>query len=141
MPMRLGQWQIPGIWLIWDRQQRCSATALSYTMSFVRHGNNLEFIKIHAERECRNCNLAGRVPNKQPTRFATAVSGSLRLEHRQILAFHDRRWIPFAGERIGLWAVEAHGQLRLEFMGGLSYTTIIELAELLAHRRGSALDR
>jgi hypothetical protein len=29
----------------------------------------------------------------------------------------------------------------LEFMDGLSYTTIIELAEPLARRRGSALDR
>ena len=32
-------------------------------------------------------------------------------------------------------------RLRLEFMDGLSYTTIIELAESLARRRGSALDR
>jgi hypothetical protein len=32
-------------------------------------------------------------------------------------------------------------RLRLEFMNGLDYTTIIELAEPLAGRRGSALDR
>ena len=32
-------------------------------------------------------------------------------------------------------------RLPLEFMDGLSYTTIIELAEPLARRRGSALDR
>ena len=32
-------------------------------------------------------------------------------------------------------------RLALEFMDGLDYTTIIELAELLARRRGSALDR
>jgi hypothetical protein len=32
-------------------------------------------------------------------------------------------------------------RLRLEFMNGLSYTTIIEPAEPLARRRGSALDR
>ena len=32
-------------------------------------------------------------------------------------------------------------RLRLEFMDGLSYTTIIEFAEPLAGRRGSALDR
>ena len=32
-------------------------------------------------------------------------------------------------------------RLRLEFMDGLSYTTIIEFAEPLARRRGSALDR
>jgi hypothetical protein len=32
-------------------------------------------------------------------------------------------------------------RLPLEFMDGLSYTTIIELAEPLAGRRGSALDR
>jgi len=32
-------------------------------------------------------------------------------------------------------------RLRLEFMDGLSYTTVIELAESLAGRRGSALDR
>ena len=31
--------------------------------------------------------------------------------------------------------------LRLEFMDDLSYTTIIEPAEPLARRRGSALDR
>ncbi len=32
-------------------------------------------------------------------------------------------------------------RLPLEFMDGLSYTTIIELVEPLARRRGSALDR
>jgi hypothetical protein len=32
-------------------------------------------------------------------------------------------------------------RLPLEFMDGLSYTTIIEFAEPLARRRGSALDR
>ena len=32
-------------------------------------------------------------------------------------------------------------RLRLEFMDGLSYTTVIEIAESLAGRRGSALDR
>jgi len=32
-------------------------------------------------------------------------------------------------------------RLPLEFMDDLSYTTIIELAEPLARRRGSALDR
>ena len=32
-------------------------------------------------------------------------------------------------------------RLPLEFMDGLSYTTIIEFAEPLAGRRGSALDR
>ena len=32
-------------------------------------------------------------------------------------------------------------RLPFEFMDGLSYTTIIELAESLARRRGSALDR
>jgi hypothetical protein len=32
-------------------------------------------------------------------------------------------------------------RLPLEFMDGLSYTTAIELAEPLAGRRGSALDR
>jgi len=32
-------------------------------------------------------------------------------------------------------------RLRLEFMDGLSYTTIIEFAEPLVRRRGSALDR
>jgi hypothetical protein len=32
-------------------------------------------------------------------------------------------------------------RLRLEFMDGLSYTTIIEFAKPLAGRRGSALDR
>jgi len=32
-------------------------------------------------------------------------------------------------------------RLPLEFMDGLSYTTIIEPAEPLARRRGSALDR
>lgn len=32
-------------------------------------------------------------------------------------------------------------RLALEFMDGLSYTTIIELVEPLARRRGSALDR
>ena len=32
-------------------------------------------------------------------------------------------------------------RLPLEFMDGLSYTKIIELAESLAGRRGSALDR
>jgi len=32
-------------------------------------------------------------------------------------------------------------QLPLEFMEGLGYTTITELAEPLARRRGSALDR
>ena len=31
--------------------------------------------------------------------------------------------------------------LPLEFMDGLSYTTVIEFAEPLARRRGSALDR
>jgi hypothetical protein len=31
--------------------------------------------------------------------------------------------------------------LPLEFMDGLSYTTIIEFAEPLARRRGSALER
>ena len=32
-------------------------------------------------------------------------------------------------------------RLPFEFMDGLSYTTVIELAEPLAGRRGSALDR
>jgi hypothetical protein len=32
-------------------------------------------------------------------------------------------------------------RLPLEFMDGLGYTTIIEIAEPLARRRGSALDR
>jgi len=32
-------------------------------------------------------------------------------------------------------------RLRLEFMDGLGYTTIIEIAKPLARRRGSALDR
>jgi hypothetical protein len=32
-------------------------------------------------------------------------------------------------------------RLPLEFMDGLSYTTIIEFSESLAGRRGSALDR
>ena len=32
-------------------------------------------------------------------------------------------------------------RLPLEFMDGLSYTTVIEIAEPLAGRRGSALDR
>ncbi len=32
-------------------------------------------------------------------------------------------------------------RLPLEFMDGLSYTTVIEFAEPLARRRGSALDR
>jgi hypothetical protein len=32
-------------------------------------------------------------------------------------------------------------RLPLEFMDGLSYTTIIEFAEPLARRRGSALER
>ncbi len=32
-------------------------------------------------------------------------------------------------------------RLRLEFMDGLSYTTVIELAESLAGRRGSAFVR
>lgn len=32
-------------------------------------------------------------------------------------------------------------RLRLEFMNGLSYTTVIEFAEPLARQRGSALDR
>jgi hypothetical protein len=32
-------------------------------------------------------------------------------------------------------------RLPLEFMDGLSYTTIIETVEPLARRRGSALDR
>ena len=32
-------------------------------------------------------------------------------------------------------------RLRLEFMDSLSYTTVIEFAEPLARRRGSALDR
>ena len=32
-------------------------------------------------------------------------------------------------------------RLPLEFMDGLSYTTVIEPAEPLARRRGSALDR
>jgi len=32
-------------------------------------------------------------------------------------------------------------RLPLEFMDGLGYTTIIEFAEPLARRRGSALDR
>ena len=32
-------------------------------------------------------------------------------------------------------------RLRLEFMDGLSYTTIIKLTKPLARRRGSALDR
>jgi hypothetical protein len=38
-------------------------------------------------------------------------------------------------------ALEPKRRLPLEFMDDLSYTTIIEFAEPLAGRRGSALDR
>ena len=37
--------------------------------------------------------------------------------------------------------IDLQQRLPLEFMNGLNYTTIIELAEPLARRRGSALDR
>jgi len=43
--------------------------------------------------------------------------------------------------RRGLTLRWSQRRLRLEFMDGLSYTTIIEFAEPLARRRGSALDR
>ena len=43
--------------------------------------------------------------------------------------------------RHGLTLRWSQRRLRLEFMDGLSYTTIIELAEPLACRRGSAWDR
>jgi uncharacterized protein (TIGR02246 family) len=43
--------------------------------------------------------------------------------------------------RHGLTLRWSQRRLRLEFMDGLSYTTIIEFAEPLARRRGSALDR
>ena len=43
--------------------------------------------------------------------------------------------------RCGLTPRWSQRRLRLEFMDGLSYTTIIELTEPLARRRGSALDR
>jgi hypothetical protein len=45
--------------------------------------------------------------------------------------FHPSRLTPRWSQR----------RLRLEFMDGLSYTTIIEFAEPLARRRGSALIR
>ena len=43
--------------------------------------------------------------------------------------------------RRGLTPRWSQRRLPLEFMDGLSYTTIIEFAEPLARRRGSALDR
>src|SRR5207248_11584173 len=43
--------------------------------------------------------------------------------------------------RRGLTPRWSQRRLPLEFMGGFSYKTIIELAEPLARRRGSALDR
>jgi hypothetical protein len=49
----------------------------------------------------------------------------------------------FALAEVGSVSLTQHWsqrRLRLEFMDGLSYTTIIELAESLACRRGSALD-
>jgi len=44
-------------------------------------------------------------------------------------------------ERSGLTPRWSQRRLPLEFMDGLSYTTIIEFAEPVARRRGSALDR
>jgi hypothetical protein len=46
-----------------------------------------------------------------------------------------------AYERCSLTPRWSQRRLPLEFMDGLSYTTIIKLAEPLARRRGSALDR
>jgi hypothetical protein len=50
------------------------------------------------------------------------------------------RW---GGQKMSFYTGSRWSQRRLplEFMAGLSYTTIIELAEPLARRRGSALDR
>ena len=47
------------------------------------------------------------------------------------------------GPKVSFHTVSRWSQRRLplEFMDGLSYTTIIELAEPVARRRGSALDR
>jgi len=44
-------------------------------------------------------------------------------------------------EAVSLTPRWSQRRLPLEFMDGLSYTTIIEIAEPLARRRGSALDR
>jgi len=54
---------------------------------------------------------------------------------------HEVRSSQCRHEAVGLTPRWSQRRLPLEFMDGLSYTTIIELAEPLARRRGSALDR
>jgi hypothetical protein len=60
---------------------------------------------------------------------------------------HARDWWPCLCDvvsplgMIGLTLHWRQRRLPLEFMDGLSYTTIIEFAEPPARRRGSALDR
>jgi len=57
----------------------------------------------------------------------------------------DGRWLLFPRcphfVRRGLTPRWSQRPTALEFMDGFSYKTIIELAEPLARRRGSALDR
>src|SRR5215475_2283887 len=39
-------------------------------------------------------------------------------QHRRSLILHDRRRVPFAGQGLTLWGVEAHGQIERRLRGG-----------------------
>ena len=73
-------------------------------------------------------------------RFQYVISGwHFLFDHRRCYRFLSVAKLEDACR--GLTLRWSQRRLPLEFMAGLSYTTIIELAEPLAGRRGSALDR
>ena len=70
-------------------------------------------------------------PQEEGACVETEMSGGQALPSCRTTNLNPPRLTPRRSQR----------RLPLEFMDGLSYTTIIEPAEPLARRRGSALDR
>ena len=85
---------------------------------------------------CRYCSLCSLW--RHPIQ---AVAAGLAAAHRFDVCVFALYFGAGLGTLVSLTPRWRQRRLRLEFMDGLGYTTIIEFAEPLARRRGSALDR
>jgi hypothetical protein len=88
---------------------------------------------------CRLCNLAWR--SVQTAAVYSVISGGVISDYLLELVGACCSFTRDVTPIIRLTLRWSQRRLPLEFMDGLSYTTIIEPAEPLASRRGSALDR
>ena len=100
--------------------------------------------RIHFSQSCDRRVVCGRLAFESRRHSARAVSEAILF--RRSFLFIDQR-VYLLCQQIRSWIFSrltprwSQRRLPLEFMDGLSYTMIIELAEPLARRRGSALDR